>query len=149
MPREQTPAPKPFLPLLLGGVLAASVAGCGGGGPKLIPVEGKVTLGDKPLTSGYVVLKPDASRGNTSMEVPTGTIDAQGNYTISTGAKTGAAPGWYKVAVTAAADLDPNNPYFTKWLVPERYIEAETSKLAIEVVEKPAAGAYDFTLDPK
>jgi hypothetical protein len=135
--------------LLLCCTLTANVTGCDKGGVKLVAVEGKVMLGDKPVTNGFVMFKPDASKGNTSMEEPSGSIDAQGNYALSTGAKKGAAPGWYKVAVTAAENLDPNNPYFTKWLIPEKYIDPQTSKLVVEVVENPAAGAYDFKLDPK
>jgi hypothetical protein len=130
-------------------VFVAAAAGCGERGPKLVPVEGRVMVGAKPVSNGYVILYPDKSRGNTSLEEPRGAIDPGGHYKVLTGARAGAAPGWYRVAVTAAAEYDPRNPYFTEWLIPQRYIDPKTSKLTVEVVEGPDPGAYDFTLDPK
>jgi hypothetical protein len=135
--------------LLASLLLAVSLAGCQKSGEKLLPVEGKVQLGGKPLTTGYVILHPDKDKGNTSLHEPRGQIDKQGNYRISTNEKTGAPPGWYKVAVTAADQIDPKNPYFTRWLVPEKYIDYRTSQLAFEVVEQPAEGAYDLSLKEK
>ena len=134
---------------LLGGFLAAGAAGCGKDADKRFTVEGKVLFGDQPLKAGYITFYPDPAQGNASKEVPSGKIDAQGTYEIWTGTKKGAAPGRYKVAVTAADQIDPKNPYFTKWLIPERYIDPKTSKLTVEVVEQPAAGAYDFKLERK
>ena len=126
-----------------------ALAGCGGGGPKLYPVRGKVTLpGGTPVHNGSVTLHPDVAKGNKSKELPIGAIDAQGNFTAMTGAREGAPPGWYKVAISAAEQIDPNNPYFTDWLIHERYINPETSKLTAEVVENPAPGRYDFRVDP-
>src|SRR5262249_46340115 len=129
------------------GVSLATVAGCGKESSKLVPVEGKVTLAKKPVPTGTVIFYPDAARGNDSREEPRGAIDAEGNYKLQTGITEGVLPGWYKVAVTAADQLDPSNPYFTKWLVPQKYIDPRTSKLAIHVVEKPAPGAYDLNLE--
>jgi hypothetical protein len=140
---------KSWLILVGCGVLAVSLAGCGKSGSKLVQVAGKVTAGNKPLTTGTVIFYPDAGRGNTSKEEPRGDIDSEGNYRLLTGIQTGAAAGWYKVAVTAADQVDPKNPYFTKWLIPEKYIDPRTSKLTIEVVASPAAGAYDLKLDAK
>jgi hypothetical protein len=138
------------------GALAASAPGCGKEKERLLPVEGKVMLGDKPLatdthTQGYVTLYPDKAKGNESLEVPLGTIDSRGNYEIFTRTNAGAAPGWYKVTVTAAPVVDPKNPYLKKtgWLMAERYVDKDTSKLAFEVVADPAAGAYDLTVLPK
>jgi hypothetical protein len=129
-------------------LLCLGLAGCGAAGPKLVSVQGKVTLGDKPVTNGWVILSPDAAKGNTSPEEPRGEIDPQGNFRVTTGTRAGAPPGAYRVAVTAAEQVDPNNPYFTKWLVPEKYIDFRTSGLSFEVAEG-AAGAYDLKLTPK
>src|SRR5262249_21855206 len=118
-------------------------------GPQLTPVQGKVTFGDKPLTTGYVIYFPDAAKGNKSQEEPRAEIGPDGTYVLTTGTKPGAAPGWYKVAVSAADQIDPNNPYFTKWPIPEKYINPNPSGLALEVVEKAAPGAYDLQLAPK
>jgi hypothetical protein len=147
-PRESAP-PRGRPLVLLCCLLTAGLAGCTRGGPVLVPVEGKVTLGGKPVPTGTVILYPDAARGNTSREEPRGDIDAEGNYRILTGNRKGVTPGWYKVAVTAADQIDPNNPYFTKWLVPERYIDPGTSKLELEVTPDPPPGAYDLKLQDK
>src|SRR5579883_1283932 len=139
----------PLRGLLASALLLLSVAGCQKPGEKLLPVEGKVLLGGKPLSTGFVILHPDKDKGNTSLHEPRGSIDKQGHYRITTNEKSGAPPGWYKVAVTAADQVDPKNPYFTRWLVPEKYIDYRTSQLAFEVVEHPAEGAYDLTLKDK
>jgi hypothetical protein len=153
---RRTFAPGVWLGLLGGLGPVALLAGCGPGKVRLAPVEGKVMLGGKPLatdthTTGWVILYPDKSKGNQSLEEPRGPIDAEGRFTISTGTRPGAAPGWYKVTVDAAKVIDPKNPYHSAsgFLVPERYIDKEKSKLALEVVDDPPAGKYDLTLDAK
>ena len=151
LPRK-APSPRRALPVLcLGAALALAVAGCGAGGPPMVPVEGLVTVGGKPLASGTgtVIFHPDAARGNASKEEPRGVLDAEGRYRLRTGARDGASPGWYRVAVTAAKQLDPNNPYFTDWLIPQRYIDPKTSNLSVQVVEAPGPDDYDLKLDPK
>jgi hypothetical protein len=125
-----------------------SLSGCGGI-PGAVQVEGKVTAGGQPLTTGYVIFYPDPDKGNLSQEEPRAEIDTQGNYQLLTGIEPGVKPGWYKVAVTAADQIDPNNPYFTNWLIPEKYIDPRTSGLALEVVENPPPGAYDLKLDAR
>jgi hypothetical protein len=138
-------------PALAAGVLVACVVGCGkgdGGQGKLVPVRGKVVLGDKPLTTGVVIFRPDALKGNTSKQEPRGQIDADGNYKLMTAEQEGAAPGWYKVGVIAARQpADPKNPYaLPRSLVPLTYNDPEKSGLALEVAEKPGPGAYDLKL---
>jgi hypothetical protein len=149
MVTEQCRSIKKLFFLCFLSILVVSLAGCGSGREKLARVEGKVMVGNKPLTSGYVIFHPDTAKGNESKEEPRGEIDAQGNYKLLTGTREGAVTGWYKVAVTAAEQLDPNNPYFTNWLIPEKYIDFRTSRLAFQVVENPAPGAYDIQLDPR
>ena len=114
---------------------------------RLYSVEGTVTIDGKPLHGGrrsYVVYQPDRSKGNDIPHEPKSTIDANGHYRLTTVAKDGARAGWYKVRVDAAEVVDMANPYVTKWLVAKKYIDFGTSGLAIEVVENPAAGAYDL-----
>ncbi len=122
------------------------------------PVSGQITLDNKPLsaTTSIILFKPDADRGNTSPFEPTGTIDAQGNYTLVTSGKKGAPPGWYKVVVTATEPRGggeykgPRNHRPTpRSILPARYGQAATSQLAIEVVENPKPGAYDLALTSK
>jgi hypothetical protein len=153
--------PPKFAPPVWFGVLCClgatlSLPGCGPGGARLVPVVGKVMVGDKLLTmdantTGTVILYPDKAKGNDSLEEPRGTLDSSGTFKIFTGTKPGAAPGWYKVTVDAARVIDPKNPYHSasSWLHPERYIDKEKSKLAFEVVENAAPGAFDLKLDPK
>ena len=138
-------------PALAAGVLIASVIGCDKGVSglgKLVPVRGKVLLGDKPLTTGVVVFRPDAPKGNTSKHEPRGQIDADGNYKLMTDQKEGAAPGWYKVGIIAARQpTDPKRPYaLPRSLIPLIYNDPEKSGLALEVVEKPGPGAYDLKI---
>ena len=146
------------LALLLFGLLSAALAsGCGdasGVGPTF-PVAGKVTFNNTPLTAKNTVIlcKPDAARGNTSPFEPAGTVDADGNYVLTTRGKNGAPAGWYKVVVTAREDAEPVHPKgpqrhrpVSKSLLPVRYGQAQTTDLSIEVVEKPAPGAYDLKL---
>ena len=100
---------------------ALALSGCGPSGPKLVPVQGRVTLTDgTPVAYGHVILHPDASKGNPSKEVCQGTI-RDGSYTIMTGARTGAPVGAYTVSIEAAKEVNPNNPYFTEWLADEKY----------------------------
>jgi hypothetical protein len=125
------------------------VAGCGGPGGvgDLVPVSGRVTVNGQPLTRGTVSFRPDPARGNDSLQEPYGKIDAQGNYRLCTAGKPGAPRGWYKVLVVSAEAIDPRDPYAPRRsFIDPKYGQMETSDLAVEVVEKPAAGAYDLAL---
>jgi hypothetical protein len=151
--------PSSKIVLVLGALsLAIGASGCAdsSGVGQTFAVSGKATLNDTPLTakSTVIVFKPDASRGNTSSFEPTGTVDADGTYTLKTLGKIGAPPGWYKVVVTAREEAEPLHPKgpkqhrpVAKSLLPAKYGQAETSGLSIEVVEKPAPGAYDLKLN--
>jgi hypothetical protein len=150
--------PGQTLPLFLAALLVGVPAsGCGdsSGVGRTVPVIGKVTLDNVPLTSKttIVLFKPDASRGNTSPFEPTGTVDAEGNYKLTTKGKNGAPPGWYKVVVTAREDAEPVHPKtrqphrpVARSLLSVKYGKAETSGLSLEVVENPAPAAYDLKL---
>lgn len=145
-------------PLTLAALVAAiSVSGCGdaSGVGRTVPVTGRLTLDGIPITAKttIVLFQPDASKGNTSPFEATGTVDAKGNYTLNTKGKIGAPPGWYKVAVSARDDASPVHPKDAKGqrpvahsLLPSKYGLAKSSGLSIEVVETPAAGAYDLKL---
>jgi hypothetical protein len=145
------------LPLLLLAFLFGCLAsGCGddSGVGRTVPVAGRVTIDNAPLTakSTVVLFKPDASKGNTSPFEPVGTVDADGNYTLKTKGKNGAPLGWYKVVVTAyeGSPEHPKSPRqhrpVAKSLVPAKYGQEKTSDLSIEVVENPTPGAYDLKL---
>src|SRR5438128_5197692 len=92
-------------------MVTLAAAGCDRG-PTLLRVRGRVMLtSGKPVHNGTVTLYPDTAKGNKSQELPTGQIDEQGQYAVMTGPREGAPPGWYRVAITAAEKVDPNNPY--------------------------------------
>jgi hypothetical protein len=131
-------------------------AGCGdeSGVGKTVPVHGKIMLNDNPLTepSTIILFKPNKAKGNASAHEPAGTVDAQGDYSLSTKGKKGAPPGWYKVVVT----VRPPRPEHAKTterkkhtelsFLPPKYGRATTTDLEVEVVESPVPGAYDLTL---
>ena len=143
-------------PLFCAIVLAFAAPGCGdtSGVGRTVPVAGRVTLDGAPWTSASTVIlfKPDAAKGNTLPWEPTGTVDSQGNYTLSTKGRRGAPPGWYKVTLTAleTRPLETKGPRVKlptpKSLLPARYGQAATTPLAIEVVDSPAPDAYDLKL---
>jgi hypothetical protein len=128
--------------------LLAAIAGCDSSSPgRLVPVQGQVLFDGQPLTAGSLVFKPNAEKGNASKFEPAATINADGTYQLFTAEREGAPLGWYKVSVVAQAPPDEKNPYAaTKSLIPARYAETTSSGLEIEVVDRPAEGAYDLKL---
>ena len=139
-----------FLPLLLFCLLPA---GCGSNGiGTLHPVKGRVLRNGKPIEvqSGYVVLKPDAEKGNETKYEPSGTIDSNGNFVIYTEQHKGAPPGWYKVVVTATGPIpkpkkgSSTSRPIAKQVLDGKYGQAKTTPLSIEVVASPSEGAYDL-----
>jgi hypothetical protein len=132
-------------------------SGCGDGsrvGPTF-PVSGQITFMNEPLVAKntIVLLKPDASKGNTSPFEPTGTVDESGTYVLRTEGKMGAPPGWYKVVVVSRDDApvvhpkaQQNHRPVSKSLVPAKYGQEKSTDLVIEVVENPSPGAYDLKL---
>jgi hypothetical protein len=125
--------------------------GCSGG-EELTQVRGKVFVGDKAdhKGMGYVTFHPDDKKGNTSLEEAVGAIQPDGSFALETRGQPGAAKGWYKVGVSLAEVMDPNNPYVTNWLMPDpdKYQDWNQSGISIEVVDQPAAGQYDIKLPP-
>lgn len=124
------------------------LAGCSG--KQLFDVHGTVYVGDQPVQkgTGHVIFHPDESKGNKSLEEANGTIQDDGSYRLETRGQPGAAPGWYKIAVSVSEVMDPNNPYVTKWLMPDplKYREWAKSGISVEVVKKPQPGHYDIKL---
>jgi hypothetical protein len=145
-PRMPVPRPPRLRVRYLLVVLA--LTGCNSSGlGRVVPVQGKVTLNGAPLSSGSLVFKPDAAKGNNSTLQPASDIAADGTYNLFTKEKPGAPLGWYKVGVVAEGPASPTDPYAPrKSLVAQRYNDPETSGVAIEVVTTPAAGAYDVKL---
>lgn len=85
------------------GMMAALVlawAGCGGG-PKLVPVNGRVEYGDgRPVTAASICFIPDAEKGNTG-QLATSLLAEDGAFTLRTYPHgDGAMIGPYKVTIS-------------------------------------------------
>lgn len=136
-----------FLVAALG---VGALLGCGEPAEKFLPVAGQVTLDGQPLLAGSVSFQPDASRGNTSLHIPIGQIDAAGHYELVTVGRKGAPPGWYRALVFYTENdqpsTDPNRRHAARpqSLIHRKYNAAASTDLFIEVVDKPVAGAYDL-----
>jgi hypothetical protein len=127
------------------GMVCVALAGCGAPSEKLTPVVGKVTVNGTPLATGSVTFHPDAGKGNSTRHIPVGTLDAEGTYKLMSATQEGAPLGWYKVTVSAQEPIDPKNPYAPpKHLIGPKFSDASSSGLEVEVVDRPAEGAYDL-----
>lgn len=124
--------------------------GCGPAPTKLIPVTGKVTIQDEPLPYGRIVLKPDATQGNMFQGEPSGEIKSDGTYTLQTDGKPGAPVGIYHVTIFSIKPSTPEDGYKPPvWAASQDYSHPDKSGLTLNVVESPAAGAYDVKLTKK
>jgi hypothetical protein len=86
--------------VLLGAIgLLILTAGCGG--PKLVPVKGRVVFADgKPVTAASVSFTPDADKGNDGI-LATGLLALDGSFTLRTYPHgDGAMVGSYRVTVS-------------------------------------------------
>lgn len=114
------------IPALL---LVGCLVGCGG---KAATVSGVVTLDGKPVTRGTVSFSPA-----TSGQKAVGIIDESGNYELSTNRETGLEAGTYSAAVSSRergqVDESGGPPMPGKYLVPQKYSNANTSGLTFEV----------------
>lgn len=148
------------------------LAGCGGGdtgGYTFAPAGGVVTYLGSPLAGARVIAAPEKGPG------ALGVTDAEGKFTLETGANRGAVVGKIRVAVILAeadsdsATIDINDPQAsqkkmmqfasagfdektkkakkveTKSKIPEKYTKIETSLLNYEI--KP--GKNDLNVDLK
>jgi len=125
------------------------VVGCPSPKESLIPVSGMITVRKQPLSSGTVVFHPDPTKGNIDKREPRATIAGEfpGLYKLTTDNQDGAPIGWYKVTVHALkpATSSVRPP---EWVADQKYADEKTSGLSVQVVKDPAAGAFDFDLDP-
>ena len=139
---------RPSVPsLLLLAAILFLLSGCGGETAlDLLPVTGRVYYDNQPLTTGTVSFHPIGVTGH----IPTGVIDKEGRYTLSTNYQPGAPPGRYKVVVHATepveAALGKASPGLPKSLIPARYNQGETTPLEVEVKPNAARDAYDLRL---
>jgi hypothetical protein len=133
----------------LPGMMVACLLGCSKG-THGVEVKGKVLLNDQPLstagaTTAVVFYEPDARKGNQSKHPARGTIDAQGEYTLTSDnpGQQGIPVGWYKVGVIVQKK-DPKHEYGEPTsLIPEGY---RKPGISIEVRDNAPAGAYTIKL---
>jgi hypothetical protein len=92
-----------------------------------------------------VSFRPAADKGNTTAHQPTGRIDENGRYELSTGTRSGAPPGWYRVVVLANPSLAPSMAP-PKFATNVKYTREETTDILLEVVANPKPNAYDLHL---
>jgi hypothetical protein len=137
--------------LLAGACVSMMMPGCWRTrAANLVAVSGRVMIDGRPLTIGTVAFQPDLSRGNSSKDLPMGSIDENGAYELFTVGKPGAAPGWYKVLVYASepssgpgrAGQFPAN----RSLVHAKYTDLNQTDLAIEIPSVPDGGMCDLNL---
>ncbi len=130
----------------------ACLFGCGGDKLDLVPVKGTVLLDGKPITKigqGGVSFFADASKGNQTQHIPTGAIDAEGNYELVTGGQNGAPLGTYKVLVNVFQNTPDEGPVTPRMLLHSKYYDLTKTDLAIEVVAKSSPGQYDLKVIKK
>ena len=88
-----------FCTSLLTFLMFVGVTGCGG--PKVVPVEGRVTLDDQPFENVQVLFYLPGGGPETNYIAIT---DAEGHFALSSlkGGKRGVSPGAYSVTLTTA-----------------------------------------------
>jgi len=113
--------------------------------PERVPVAGQVLIDEQPLTSGTVFFLPEGG-GRPAV----GRIDPNGRFTLACyDDADGAIPGRYRVEIAPSSlegeelTVDPSREGTPSvgspttgevaWPVPERYLLAETSGLAVEI----------------
>ncbi len=119
------------------GLALLVLAGCGGEA-KLATVQGKVFFRGQPLPGGSIVFVPDPERGGGG-PMAVGEIGTDGRYTLHTGVKPGAVPGWHRVTVAPPA-RGPGLPSALgshgqrpEWTIPRHFSHPDQSGQAHEV----------------
>lgn len=137
--RPPPPPRRMWMALALGcAALALCCPACGDGRPEVYPVSGQVFVGTQPAARATVTFHPVADTPEKYR--PTGQVDEQGNFRLTTFAEGDGAPaGEYRVTVvwflakraSATEDPIPVNQ------LPARYGNPETSQLKATVTKGP------------
>jgi hypothetical protein len=124
-------------PVVMVGLLVFA-AGCDG--PRIVPVSGRVTLGNKPLANATVIFQPLSQEKNPGPGSQA-TTDSDGRYVLQlmTENRKGALEGWHKVSITAyegdgGVPSSGSDRVFRKALIPDEY--NANSKLTFEVLSE-------------
>lgn len=155
-----------FCCLLVTSLALVTVAGCGGDGPSIAKVTGKVTLKGTPIKGANVQFHPEKG------PMAIGITDDQGNFTLTTNGRPGAPIGLNKVAISKAAPAPaagamPTNPTPEdmakmaasaaqggglkrseppKSEVPDKFSNPTTSNLTADVSTNAADNTFEFNL---
>ncbi len=118
--------------------------GCGNG---LASVSGSVTLDGEKMLGGpelrVTVLMSPKGGGPSAAAL----VDSNGNFLMSTGSKSGIAPGKYLVAVSGTQIIPPKDPKDTpggRPVTPRQYANPKLSGLQVEV--EPGSNQFDLEL---
>lgn len=125
-------------PLVL---LVTFVLGCGGKGPRPVPVSGTVTVDGRPLAGGAITVAPANGRA------AGGRIGPDGRFTLSTWRLgDGVAAGTHRVEVIATKPLPGNR---RQWLVPKQVRSLATSPLRLDVTGPTTSAVIAIETDGK
>lgn len=144
-----------FMSLVAVGLVVCLVGGCGNGA-KLYPAKGKVTYKGAAVAGASVTFQhPDG-------QIVVGTTNAQGEFTIQTGARPGATLGEYKVGIAKIGAMEgaPANPKPEDMIkmmkgksmpkpkneLPEKYAAPQTSGLTAPVTSDATKNNFTFDL---
>ncbi len=130
--------------LLVGGVL--TLAGCGNG---LANVSGQITLNGSPLAAsetvrGTVYFFPEGGTGAPAV----GLVDAEGEYSLSTGSEGGVSPGAYLVTISASELIPakiPGEAPGGRAITPRKYADPSQSGFRVQVAS--GSNVFDFALE--
>jgi hypothetical protein len=117
---------------------AVLLSGCGGSGPELAPVSGRVTLDGAPMAGARIRFQPEAGGGSPSF----GTANQDGHYELGyKRGQSGALIGWHTVSIKRGArdDADKSKPQ----PLPARYNTASELR---EEVKAGEDNVFDFAL---
>lgn len=108
-------------------VLAVGGLSCGSSGPTLFPVSGSVMFEGQPAEGATVILEP--VDGGLETSKPSGTVAADGSFTVSTYPHGNGAPaGEYTILISWYAD-DARQLENPKNKLPDKYADAATTPL--------------------
>lgn len=141
--------------------LGVAVVGCGGDGPELARVKGKVTYNGQPVAGATVTFMP------TTGPLATGVTDSSGEFTLTTTGKPGAVLGKHRVGITkmaaagegGAAGMTPDDmkkmqmeqmkgggDETVKSEIPEKYADPKSSGLEATVSSNASENEFEYTL---
>ena len=108
-------------------VLMFVASGCGESGPKLVSAAGKVSEAGRPVAGAAVMFSPTGGEGAQPAE---GTTEDDGSFELSTGDRSGVAPGKYLVNIIKAPPGGASSEAFMDSMAPTDPREARKKKQA-------------------